>query len=133
MILGQNDQNLQNIILRNQNLTWNLIDALYKATKVTNPKKLRDIIKNYLKRCADFAMALGKINHYLLSLKRKSIIPNLDIAYKCLPFPQGEHPKLLLGDDLPKGIKELTETNNVSQCLFYLNKCQQYIPWKFSK
>ena len=123
MILGQNDQNSQNIILKNQSLTWNLIDVLYKATKVADPKKLQDIIKNSLKRCADSAMALGKINHYLPSLKRKSIIPDLDIVYKCLPFPQGEHPKLCLGDDLPKGIKELTETNNVSQCLFYFNKC----------
>ena len=58
-------QNLQNLILKSQNLTCNLIDALYKATKVTDPRKLQDIIKHSLRRCANPTMVLGKMNHHL--------------------------------------------------------------------
>ena len=58
-------QNLQNLILKSQNLTCNLTDALYKATKVTDPRKLQDIIKHSLRRCADPTMVLGKMNHHL--------------------------------------------------------------------
>lgn len=39
------------------------------------------------------------------------------MAYNHLLFPQGEHPKLLLGEDPPNAIKELTGIQNVSQCL----------------
>ena len=51
------------------------------------------------------------------AVRRKSIISEFIMAFKYLPFPQGEHPKLLSGDDLPKTIKEISETNNVVQCL----------------
>ena len=51
------------------------IKLLVKATyKVTDTKELRDRIKNSLKRSADSAMILGKMNHHLLSLRRKIII-----------------------------------------------------------
>ena len=63
----------QNLILKSQNLTCNLIDALHKATKVIDPKELEDIIKSSLKRCADSAIMLRNINHDLLSLRRESI------------------------------------------------------------
>ena len=43
--------------------------------------------------------------------------PELNIAYKYLFFPKGEHPKLLFGDDLSKSITEITGANKVSQCL----------------
>ena len=62
-------------------------------------------------------MILGKLNQDLLTLRRDSITPELNIAYKHLSFPQVEHPKLLFGDDLPRSIKEITETNKVGQCL----------------
>ena len=48
---------------------------------------------------------------------RDSITPELNVAYKDLSFPQGEHPKLLFGADLPRSIKEITETNKVGECL----------------
>ena len=62
-------------------------------------------------------MILGKLNRDLITLRRDSIIPELNIAYKHLSFPQGEHPKLLFGEDLPRSIKEITGTNEVGQCL----------------
>ena len=46
-----------------------------------------------------------------------SITSEPNIVYKYLSFPQGEHPKLLFGDNLPRSIKDITEANKVSQCL----------------
>ena len=60
---------------------------------------------------------IWKINQDLLTLRKDSITPELNIAYEHLSFPQGEHTKLLFVDDLPRSIKEITETNKVGQCL----------------
>ena len=49
----------------------------------------------------------------MLRLSRDSVTPELNIAHKHLSFPQGEHPKLLLENDLLRAIKEITETNKV--------------------
>ena len=62
-------------------------------------------------------MILGKLNQDLLTLCKDSVTPELNIAYKDLFFPQDEHPKLLLGDDLPRSIKKITETNKLRQSL----------------
>lgn len=43
---------------------------------------------------------LEKINYDFLSQMKKSVTLELTLAYKDLPFLQGEHPKLLFGDDL---------------------------------
>ena len=64
---------------------------------------------------------LGNLNEDLLILRRESITPELNIAYKHLSFPQGEHPKLLFGDDLPRSIKGITENKKVGQCLSEIN------------
>ena len=93
-----------------------MLDSLYKGTKLTDPQELMELVKTSLKKCADTAKILGKLNQDLLTLRRDSITPELSIGYKHLSFPQGEHPKLLFGDDLPRSIKEITETNKVGQC-----------------
>ena len=41
-----------------------------------------------------------KINHDLLSQRKQSITPELNMAYKHLSFLEGESPKLLFADDL---------------------------------
>ena len=56
-------KNLENLVLKSQNFTYNLSDALYKATKVTDPKELQDITKISLKKCGNSAMILEKMNH----------------------------------------------------------------------
>lgn len=43
-------ENLENLIFKSQNFTYNLLGGLYKSTKVTDPKELQDIIKGSLKR-----------------------------------------------------------------------------------
>ena len=94
-----------------------MLDSLYKGTYLTDTQELLELLKASLKKCTDFAMTLGKLNQDLLTLRRDSITAELNIAYKHLSFPQGEHPKLLFGDDLSRLIKEITETNKVGQCL----------------
>ena len=37
----------------------------------------------------------------------------LNYSYRQLSFNQGNHPKLLFGDNLPKKIKDISETNKV--------------------
>lgn len=98
-----------------QNLNYNLINALCKATNVTDPRELQNIFKMFSKRCADLAMILEKINHDLRYLRRGSITLELNMAYRHLPFPLGQHPRLFFGDDLLKAIKKLTKTNNEGQ------------------
>ena len=56
-------KNLENLVFKSQNFTYNLSDALYKATKVTDPKELQDITKISLKKCENSAMILEKMNH----------------------------------------------------------------------
>ena len=40
-------------------------------------------------------------------------MPELNYSYRQLPLDQGDHPKLLFGDNLPKQIKDISETNKV--------------------
>ena len=94
-----------------------MLDSLYKGTKLTDPQEFFELVKASSMKCADSAMILGKLNQDLFKLHRDSITPELNIAHKHLSFPQGEHAKLLFGDDLPRSIKKITETNKVAQCL----------------
>ena len=40
-------------------------------------------------------------------------MPELNCSYRQLSFDQGDHPKLLFGDNLRKQIKDISETNKV--------------------
>ena len=40
-------------------------------------------------------------------------MPELNCSYRQLSFDQWDHPKLLFGDNLPKQIKGISETNKV--------------------
>ena len=71
------------------------------------------LLKKMCRLCND----LRKIKQLFTHTKETNITPELSLTYKHLSFPQVEHPKLLFGDDLPKAIKELTETNKIGQSL----------------
>ena len=83
-----------------------MLHYLYKGTELTDPQDFLEIVKALLKKHAD--MILGKLNQDFLTLHRDRITSELNIAYKHLFFPQGEHSKPLFGDNLPKSIKEIT-------------------------
>ena len=83
-----------------------MLDYLYKGTNLTDPQDFLELVKASLKKHAD--VILGKLNQDFLTLHRDSITSELNIAYKHLYFPQGEHPKPLFADNLPKSVKEIT-------------------------
>ena len=73
--------------------------------------------KDSIRKCADAAVFLGKINQDILNLRREKIAPELNQNYKQLTFKTEDHPKLLFGDDLPKTIKDIRERKQVGQSL----------------
>ena len=63
--------------------------------------------------CADTAMLIGQTNFEILNYRREKILPELNYSYRQLSFNQRDHPKWLFGDNLPKEIKDISETNKV--------------------
>ena len=109
-------QQVQSLILKSMIITTKNLDMLYQA-KIKNTVDWKEIAKSSIKLCADTAMILGKVNYDLLSIRRMQIMPELNYGYRQLSFDQGDHAKLLFGDDLPKQIKEISETNKVGVVL----------------
>ena len=95
----------------------NMADDLYKNRTEKDEKVISQTIKDSIRKCADAAVFLGKINQDILNLRREKIAPELNQNYKQLTFKTEDHPKLLFGDDLPKTIKDISETNKVGQSL----------------
>ena len=106
-------QNLQNMILKNQSINCFLLESLYKGTKLTDPLELLELVKASLKKCADSAMILGKRDQNLLTLRRDSITPELNIDTNIYLFHKASIPNYYL------------ETISLDQ----LNKSQKLIKW----
>ena len=83
-----------------------MANELYGA-RSSSREELIEINSKAIKKCADTAMLLGKLNYDLLACRRELIIPELNSSYRQLTFVQGDHPKLVFGDDLPKAIKDI--------------------------
>ena len=49
----------------------------------------------------------------ILTYRREKIKPELNQNYRHISVEKGEHPKHLFGDDLPKILKDMAETNKV--------------------
>ena len=65
---------------------------------------------------------MGKIHHDILNLRREKIALESNQNYKQLTLKTEDHPKRLFADDLPKTIKDISETNKVSQFLTQKNQ-----------
>ena len=87
-------------------------------------EELIEVNSKAIKKCADTTILLGQLNYDLLAYRRKLIIPELNSSFRQLTFVQGDQPKLLFGDDLPKTIKDISETKKVGQAL----KKQNFVP-----
>ena len=98
-----------------------MVNELY-GVRSSSREELIEINSKAIKKCADTAVLLGESNHDLLACHRELIIPELNSSYRQLTFVQGYHPKLLFGDDLPKAIKDISETNKVGQAKFCTNE-----------
>ena len=97
-----------------------MVNELY-GVRSSSREELIEINSKAIKKCVDTAMLLGKLNYDLLACRRELIIPELNSSYRQLTFVQGNHPKLLFGDDLRK---DISESNKVGQAL----KKQHFVP-----
>ena len=95
----------------------NMADDLYKNRTEKDEKGISQTIKDSIRKCAHAAVFLGKIKQDILNLRREKIAPEFNQNYKQLTFKTEDHPKLLFGDDFPKTIKDISETNKVGQSL----------------
>ena len=110
-------QNMQALVQKSFAVIANMADDLYKNRTEKDEKVISQTIKDSIRKCADAAVFLGKINQDILNLRREKIAPELNQNYKQLTFKTEDHPKLLFGDDLLKTIKDISETNKVGQSL----------------
>ena len=73
-----------------------------------------EVTKSGIRLCgAETAMLIGQTNFEILNFRRAKTMPDLNYSYRQLSFDQGDHSKLLFGDNLPKQIKDISETNIV--------------------
>ena len=90
-----------------------MVNELY-GVRSSSREELIEINSKAIKKCVDTAMLLGKLNYDLLACRRELIIPELNSSCRQLTFVQGNHPKLLFGDDLRK---DISESNKIGQAL----------------
>ena len=88
------------------------MNMFYKV-KQNQEASILEMTKSGIRLCADTAMLIGKTNFEILSFRRAQIMAELNYSYRQLSFDQGDHPKLLFGNNLPKQIKDISETNKV--------------------
>ena len=86
------------------------MNMLYEA-KQNQESNMLEVKKNGIRLCEDTAMLIGQMNFEILSFRRAKIMPELNYSCRQLSFDQGDQPKLLFGDNLPKQIKDISETN----------------------
>ena len=95
----------------------NMADDSYRNRTEKDEKVISQAKKDSIRKCADAAVFLGKINQEILNSRREKIPSELSRNYKQLIFKTEDHPKLFWGDDFPKTIKNISETNKVGQSL----------------
>ena len=106
-------QNMQALVQKSFAVIANTADNLYKNQTEKDEKVVSQTIKDSIRKCAGAVVYLGKTHQDILHLRREKIDPELNQNYKQLTFKTEDHPKLLFGDDLPKTIKDVSETNEV--------------------
>ena len=108
---------MQTLVQKSFAVIANMAEELYKNRTEKYEKGISQTIKDSIRKCADTAVFLGTIIQDILNLRREKIALELNQNYKQLTFKTEDHPKLFFGDDLPKKIKEISETNKVGQSL----------------
>ena len=110
-------QNLQKIILKSLSVLNKTANTLYEHRSEKDLTKLVALVKATIKSCADTAVFLVKATMDILTYRREKIKPELNQNYRHISVEKSEHPKHLFGDDLPKILKDMAETNKVGQSL----------------
>ena len=103
---------MQALVQKSFAVIANMADDLYKNRTEKDKKVISQKIKDSIRKCADAAVLLGKINQNIVNLRREKIASELNQNDQT-KLKTKDHPKLLLGDDLPKTIKDISATNKV--------------------
>jgi hypothetical protein len=107
-------QKIETSMLKSMHLIISLTDKLL-ALKSKPQNISKEDVSCFLRFTLD---SLTLISHsvYEANLGRRELIrPDLNEHYKQLCSSQTPISKFLFGDDLPKAVKEISETNKVSQ------------------
>ena len=110
-------QNMQTLWQKFFAVIANMADDLSKNRTQKDKKVISQTIKDSIRKCADVTVFLGKVNQDILNLRREKVASELNQNDKQLTFKTEDHPKLLFRDDLPKIIKDISETNKADQSL----------------
>ena len=81
-------QKLQDLILKSICITSNLANEFYGA-RSSSREELTEINSKTIKKCADTAMLIGKLNYDLFACRWELIIPELNSSYGQLTFVKG--------------------------------------------
>ena len=114
--------------LRMQKIETSMLKSVHPIISLTdkllslksNPKTVsKEDVSSFLRFALD-SLTLMAHSVYEVNLSRRELIrPDLNEQYKQLCSSQTPISKFLFGDDLPKAVKEISETNKVSQRLSY--------------
>ena len=114
--------------LRMQKIETSMFKSMHPIISLTekllslksNPKTVtNEDVSSFLRFALD-SLTLMAHSVYEVNLSRRELIrPDLNEQYKQLCSSQTPISKFLFGDDLPKAVKEISETNKVSQRLSY--------------
>ena len=110
-------ENFQKLILKSLSVLSKTANTLYEHRSEKDLTKLVALVKATIKSCADTAVFLVKATMDILTYRREKIKPELNQNYRHISVEKGEHPKHLFGDDLPKILKDMAETNKIGQSL----------------
>lgn len=86
-----------------------LLTEKSKSEKAKNPTKLGDCVKGII----DAVALVGAVSQELNIKRREQIKPDLNVQYRQLCTSQVPITSCLFGDDLPKTLKDIAETNRV--------------------
>ena len=101
------------LILKSLSVLSKTENTLYEHRSEKDLTKLVALVKATIKSCADTAVFLVKATMDILTYRREKIKPELNQNYRHISVEKSEHPKHLFGDDLPKILKDMAETNKV--------------------
>ena len=111
-------QKIETSMLKSMHPVINLADKLLVLKNKPRQVSMEDV-SSFLRFALD-SLTLRAHSVYKLNLCRRELIrPDLNDQYKQLCSSQTPISKLLFGDDLRKAVKEISETNKVSQRVSY--------------
>ena len=112
-------QKIETSMLKSMHPIISLTDKLLSLKSNPNTVSKEDV-SSFLRLFALDSLTLMAHSVYEVSLSRRELIrPDLNENYKQLCSSQTPISKFWSGDDLPKAVKEISETNKVSKRLSY--------------